>query len=104
MVEKEESALGNIYYAEDFAAMWGRFMREGDKKRLGDKIRDLKQRYEHGSISQILKAREEVQTELDKHPSLLAMKDLEHAAYIAAEEDPAKAPRYDKYLADVQRA
>jgi len=104
MIEKEESALGNIYYADEFAARWGRFMKEGDEKRLGNKIRDLKHRYEHGSVPQILKAREAVQAELDKHPGLIAMQDLEHAAEIAAEEDPAKAPRFDRYLADVQSA
>lgn len=104
MVEKEQSALGNIYYAEDFAATGAKFMREGDHKRLQDKIGVLKDKYEHGSVAEILNARREVQEELDKHPGLIAVKDLEHAAELAAEEDPAKAPRYEKYLVDVQRA
>jgi molecular chaperone DnaK len=104
MVDKEQSALGNIYYAEEFKRMWARFMKEGDEKRLENKLRVLKDRYEHGSISEILRAREEVKNELDKYPGLLAVQDLENAADIAAKEDPAKAPRYEKYFADVQSA
>ncbi len=104
MVDKEESALGNIYYAEDFTRMWAKFMKEGDEKRLENKIRVLKDRYEHGSVLEIQQARGELANELDKYPSLLALHDLENAAEIAAEEDPAKAPRYEKYLTDVQSA
>jgi hypothetical protein len=104
MVEMEQSALGNIYYAEDFATTWKMFIKEGDQKTLEKRIRVLKDRYEHGSGPEIMKARREVQKELDKHPALLAMADLENAAETAAEEDPAKAPRYEKYLADLQSA
>lgn len=72
--------------------------------RLQDKIQVLKERYEHGSVPQILKARDEVESELDSHPTLLAVQNLENAAHRAAQENPAKAPRYEKYLADIQSA
>lgn len=104
MVEKDESALGNIYYAENFVESWGRFLKEGERMRLQDKIQVLKERYEHGSVPQILKARDEVESELDSHPTLLAVQNLENAAHRAAQENPAKAPRYEKYLADIQSA
>jgi molecular chaperone DnaK len=104
MVEKEESALGNVYYAENLMETWGRFMKQDDQQSLKDKLQRLKERYEHGSVPEILRARSEVQDALDRYPALVAVKHLENAAEIAAEEDPAKAPRYEKYLADVERA
>jgi molecular chaperone DnaK len=104
MVEKEESALGNIYYAEDFAETWGRFLKDGDRKKLQEKIRILKDSNEHGSAPEILKARDAVGNELDKYPALIAVNELENVADIAAKEDPAKAPRYEKYFAEVQSA
>ena len=67
-------------------------------------IERLKEQSERGSLPEMLNARKAVNKELDKYPALLALGNLEHAAGIAAEENPAKAPRYEKYLHDAHGA
>jgi molecular chaperone DnaK len=104
MTEKNQSALGNIYYAEDFVESWGRFIKESERRTLEDKLRTLKDRYEQGSVGDILKARDELDSELDEHPALLALEHLDNVAYRTAKEDPAKAPRYERYLEDLRTA
>lgn len=104
MVEKEESALSNIYYAENFVVEYGPLLRKSELESLENKTRELKGRHEHGTLEQIIKAREALLDELHKHPVLLAVNELEQAADQIAREDPAKAPRYDNYLRDVRQA
>jgi hypothetical protein len=77
---------------------------ESASKSLDNKIQALKEHYEHGSVSQIMQARTALDEELNKYPVLNALENLRHAADITAQEAPAKAPRYDKYLYDIEHA
>ena len=85
-------------------ASYGKVLREDESKSLDKKIQALKDRYEYGSVSQILQARTALDNELDKYPVLNAMESLRHAADIMVQENPAKAPRYDKYYFDMEQA
>jgi hypothetical protein len=71
---------------------------------LRQKIDRLKTANETGSADEILRARDDLSDELDNHPMLLSINNIEMAAGVMAREDPAKAPRYVKYLDDVRRA
>lgn len=104
LVEKNESAIGNLYYAEHFVAQYGLFLKEAQRKSVEEKLQRLKDKSEQGSVAEILEARRKLNEELDKYPALMAIQDLEQAAEITAESDPAKAPRYDKYLQEVQNS
>ncbi|MEN8260889.1 MAG: Hsp70 family protein, partial [Pseudomonadota bacterium] len=104
VVEKNESVLGNLYYADSFADSYGRYLKEKDRKKLEVTIQRLKEKSEHGSLPEMLTARKALNEELDKYPALLALGNLEHAASLAARENPAKAPRYEKYLHDAHGA
>ena len=104
IVEKDETVLGNLYYAENFMTGYGRYLKENERKKLAVAIERLREKSDHGSLPEMLSARKAVNEALDKHPALLALGNLEHAASLAASENPAKAPRYEKYLHDTHDA
>ena len=104
IVEKDESVLANLYFAENFIDSYGRYLREKERKKIAAAIERLREKSEQGSLEEMLKARTAVNEALDKHPALLALENLEHATRIAADENPAKAPRYEKYLYDTHDA
>jgi molecular chaperone DnaK (HSP70) len=104
LVTKEGTAYSNIYYAEEFLTEAGTLLHAPQRRALRKKIDQLKEKNEQGSADDILKSRDELLEELDKHPVLLSIKDLELALDIVQRENPAKAPRYEKYLRDVHNA
>ncbi len=104
LVTQETSALPNVYYAEAFLSGEGKFLDNNQRRSLEKKIAAVKEENEKGSLDGILQARDELLEELDKHPVLMAVKDLENAIGIVTQEDPAKAPRYVQYLYDIRNA
>ncbi len=104
MVALGESALGKIYYGQYFIADFRHLLKEDELKRLEDNLQALQDRYDHGSVEQILEASDEFSEELDEHPLLLSLKDLQRASNITAQTDPARTPRYQKYIWDIENA
>ncbi len=104
LVERNEAPLSNIFFAEDFVTKYRQFFSDKDRTTLEKKLELLKDRNERGSVDEILKARDELSDELDEHPGLIALKSVENAADIVSEENPAKAPRFEKYLHDIHEA
>jgi molecular chaperone DnaK len=103
-VAQETTALANIYYAEAFLTGVGALLSESERRSMQKKIDKLKDENDQGSPDDILQARDDLLKELDKHPVLLRIKDLENALEIVTAEDPAKAPRYEKYYHDIRNA
>ena len=104
LFDQEATPYANLYYAEDFLAHVGQILAPREQRALQQKIDTLKAVNETGSIDDILRARDDVSQELDKYPLLLSIKDIEMAAGIVAEEDPARAPRYAQYVYDIHNA
>jgi molecular chaperone DnaK (HSP70) len=104
LVTKEATAFSNIYYAEAFLTEAGSLLHAPQRRALQKKIDQLKKDNEKGSADDILKSRDELLEELNKHPVLMSIKDLELALEIVQRENPAKAPRYEKYVHDVHNA
>src|SRR5262249_16259007 len=104
LFDQEATPYANLYYPEHFLAHVGQILAPREQRALQQKIDTLKAVNDTGSIDDILRARDDVSQELDKYPLLLSIKDIEMAAGIVAEEDPARAPRYVQYVYDVQKA
>jgi molecular chaperone DnaK len=104
LFEQEATPYANLYYAEDFLADAGPILAPREQRVLRQKIDRLKAANETGSADEILRARDDLSDELDNHPMLLSINNIEMAAGVMAREDPAKAPRYVKYLDDIRRA
>jgi molecular chaperone DnaK len=104
LFEKEATPYANLYYAEDFLADAGQILAPREWRALQQKIDKLKALNEAGPVDDILRACDDLSQELDKHPLLLSIKDIEMAAGIVAEADPAKAPRYANYVYDIHNA
>ena len=104
LVAQEKAALPNIYYAENFIAGVGRFLNDRERRVLQQKIDKLKGESATGSVDDILRARSALLEELDKHAVLSSLNNVYRALDIVTENDPAKAPRYEKYLHDITSA
>ncbi len=104
LFELDATPYANLYYAEDFLADAGPILSPQNKRVLQQKIDKLKAVNETGDVEEILSARDALSEELDNHPLLLEINNIEMAAGIVARVDPSKAPRYDKYVADIHKA
>jgi molecular chaperone DnaK len=104
LVEQDATPYANLYYAEDFLADAGQILPPREQRAIQQKIDRLKAVNETGSVDDILSARDGLSEELDKHPLLLSIKNIELAASIVAEQDPAKAPRYLQYVHNIRGA
>ncbi len=104
LVEKEGAVMGEIYYAEAFIHGYGHLLEKNNQERLQAKIQHLKDKNDRGSATSILAASDALNDEINKHGALLAVTDLDNAASLASVENPAKAPRYEKYHRDVHEA
>jgi molecular chaperone DnaK len=104
LFEQEATPYANLYYAEDFLADTGPILPPREQRALQQKIDRLKTVNETGSVDEILRARDDLSQELDNHPLLLSINNIELAGSIVAREDPARAPRYDQYVRDIRNA
>ncbi|MCP4699607.1 MAG: Hsp70 family protein, partial [Gammaproteobacteria bacterium] len=104
LLEMDESPYGNLYFAENFVERYKSFLSEGDAKRLETKLASLKSKNKIDSAEEIIKARNILNNEMDRHPTLLDLKHFENAVDIVSRDDPAKAPRYQKQLSDIMIA
>lgn len=104
LVELEESPSSNLFYLEDLLAIYGGLLEKDDAKRLAERVERFRQINQTGTVEEILKARDEAHEEADKHSALDILMSVGDAANTVARTDPAKAPRYDKQLQDLQTA
>jgi molecular chaperone DnaK len=101
---REATPYANLYYAEDFLADAGQMLAPLERRALQQKIDTLKAVNATGPVDDILRARDDLSQALDKHPLLLSIKNIEMAAGMVAEEDPARAARYAQYMHDIRHA
>lgn len=104
LVEREESPTSNLFYLEGLMAQFGPLLPKDQQEVLAKRIETLRNRNRTGTVDEILKARDEASDEADKYPALGILMSVGDAAEVVAITDPAKAPRYDKYLRDMYDA
>nr|VFK63494.1 MAG: molecular chaperone DnaK [Candidatus Kentron sp. TC] len=104
LLEKGESPLANLYYAEYFLFQVGEFMPDEERKDLEAIVEELRRQNETGTLQQIMNARDKLFAELDNSLGLQALVTLQSAAEICHERDPARAPYFEKYIIDIGTA
>nr|VFK14606.1 MAG: molecular chaperone DnaK [Candidatus Kentron sp. LPFa] len=104
LLEKGESPLANLYYAEYFLFQVGEFIPDKDRKDLETVMEEFRRQNETGTLQQIMDARDKLFAELDKSMGLQALVSLQSAAEICHERDPARAPYFEKYIIDIGSA
>jgi molecular chaperone DnaK len=104
LFEQEATPYANLCYAEDFLTDAGPILAPREHRALQQKIDQLKTVNETGSVDEILRARDDLSQELDKHPLLMSINNIELAGSIVAREDPTRAPRYARYVRDIRNA
>jgi len=104
LVRREESPMSNLFYLSSLLEQFGPLLSKGQQEQLAKRIETFRNRNRTGTADEILDARDKATGEADKYPALGILMSVEYAAEVVAEKDPAKAPRFDKYLRDLQDA
>lgn len=104
LVEREESPTSNLFYLEELLTEYGGLLQIDQRDRLAKRIEAFRDRNHAGTVEEILGARDRAHREADKYPALQVLISVGDAADTVARKDPAKAPRYGKYLQDLRRA
>jgi molecular chaperone DnaK len=104
LVEREESPTSNLFYLEGLLEEYGPLLQKDQQDRLVKRIEAFRSLNETGTVDEILNARDKASQEADNYPALRILMNVGDAAEAVAETDPAKAPRYDKYLRDLHSA
>jgi molecular chaperone DnaK len=104
LVEREESPTSNLFYLEKLLTVYGGLLAKDQQERLVKRIERFRSRNRTGTVQEILDARDKAHEEANRYPALGILMNVGNAAEVIAETDPAKAPRYDKYLRDLHGA
>jgi molecular chaperone DnaK len=104
LVELEESPSSNLFYLEDLLAIYGSLLAKDERESLAERIEKFREVNHSGTVEEILAARDQAHEEADKYQALDVLMSVGSAANTLARTDPAKAPRYDKQLQDLQTA
>jgi molecular chaperone DnaK len=104
LVEREESPTSNLFYLEGLMTSYGALLQKDQRDRLAKRIEKFRSRNQTGTVDEILSARDKASREADNYPALRVLMNVGEAADATAVTDPAKAPRYDKYLRDLRSA
>ena len=104
LVEREESPMSNLFYLEGLMMEFGPLLKKDQLDRLAKRIETFRNRNRTGTVDEILSARDEASREANRYPALGVLMSVGDAAEAIVETDPAKAPRYEKYMWDLRSA
>jgi len=104
LVSREESPTSNLFYLEALFGEYNMFLDKAQRERLAKRIERFRSCNRTGRVQEILEARDKAHEEAEKYPALRVLMSVEDAADTMARTDPAKAPRYDRYLRDMRSA
>jgi len=104
LVEREESPSSNLFYLEGLMTEFGPLLKKDQLDRLAKRIETFRNRNRTGTVDEILSARDEASREANRYPALGVLMSVGDAAEAIVETDPAKAPRYEKYMWDLRSA
>ena len=104
LLEQNETPSSNGFYAESVLGRYAFALSAGAQEKIKEKLGYFQKVNTHGSLGQILKARDALMKEVDQNYVATQLKDVDDALDIVSVEDPAQAPRLEQCAYDLRQA
>ena len=104
LLKMDEAPTSNGFYAESMLARYEFALSGNSQKRLKQKVLAFLEANSKASAEQILKARDEMMEETNQNHVAALLKDVDDALDIIAIDNPAQAPRLEKYSYELTQA